>query len=776
MSEADAPSAPIEDVFARSMGREHRKDGIVGSARLFAEPAYQKLVAAEPYFRRAIPTLTIVFLLIIAATRFISLVSARDELIQQAQYNTELIAALVEANILGQKYTADTIDVDAISSIIQRQYTSLPMTESITILLLDKSFKVVATKGLQSNLMSLQIDELMGNAQPLFLFGHRAGVMPVQLTGRDHLAAVRYIGDRSASIVVLQDLDLVLANWKRSASMNVTLYVLTSGLLLLMLFAYFSQVARSKDVDKIFGDAHSRIDLALARGACGLWDWDMVRGRLFWSRSMYELLGYVPRDTILSFAEVQQIIHPDDDDLFALARKVTAREITQIDTMLRMRHANGSWVCFRARAQIVDPSKEEIQLIGIALDVTDHQVLAREKANADARLRNAIECISESFALWDANDKLLVCNTKFQEITGASHELLAQQPDKVQIDKIRPFVTQRRIASDEGPDGSHLFERMLADGRWMQMNERKTADGGLVSVGTDITLIKQHQERLTDSERRLLATIDDLSQARRAEAERAREAVDLNEKYSAEKERAEAANLAKSEFLANMSHELRTPLNAIIGFSEIMKTGMFGALGDPRYADYAKDIYQSGGYLLGVINDILDMSKIEAGRFSLEFEPIDLCPLIKETVRVISVASSDKNIEVITRIDEKIAVNADRRAIKQILLNLLSNAVKFTDENGRITVKAKRSGGALALTIEDTGCGIPRNALRKIGQPFEQVQNQMTKSHAGSGLGLAISKSLTELHGGALKIRSREGIGTIVSVRIPMSDMHIATL
>jgi two-component system, cell cycle sensor histidine kinase PleC len=774
MIEADARSAPIEEVFARHRRFEYRKDGIVGSAKLFAEPAYQKLVAAEPYLRRAIPTLTIVFLLVIAAARFVTLMSAREELIQQAANNTGLVAALIESEVSRSQAPGVSYDAKVLAGIMQRHSTALPVNDGVSILLLDASSKVIATTGTLQLLPGAQFDDLTERAQPLFLFGERAGILPIKVSGRDHLAALRFMSDKNASIIVLQDLDVVLANWKRSASTNVTLYVLTSGLLLVMLFAYFSQVARSKDADKIFGDAHSRIDLALARGACGLWDWDMVRGRLYWSRSMYELLGYEPRDTILSFSEVQQIVHPDDDDLFTLAKKVTAREISQIDTMLRMKHADGSWVCLRARAQVVDPSKEDIHLIGIAVDVTDHQALAREKANADARLRDAIECISESFALWDGKGKLLVCNTKFQEISGLTPDIVAQHPEKEQIDAIRPFITQRRIASNEGPDGAHLFERMLADGRWMQVNERKMSNGGMVSIGTDITLIKQHQERLTDSERRLLMTIDDLSRAKRAEAERAKEAVELNEKYGAEKERAEAANLTKSEFLANMSHELRTPLNAIIGFSEIMKTGMFGALGDARYSDYAKDIFQSGTYLLGVINDILDMSKIEAGRFSLDKEPIDLCPLIKETVRVISVASSEKNIEVITRIDNEIAVNADRRAIKQIVLNLLSNAVKFTDENGRITVKAKRSGGALTLTIEDTGCGIPRTAMRKIGQPFEQVQNQMTKTHAGSGLGLAISRSLAELHGGALKIRSKEGVGTIVSVRIPMSELKMA--
>jgi len=308
----------------------------------------------------------------------------------------------------------------------------------------------------------------------------------------------------------------------------------------------------------------------------------------------------------------------------------------------------------------------------------------------------------------------------------------------------------------------------LADGRWLQVNELRTRDGGIVSVGSDITQIKQHQEKLVDSERRLMATIHDLSLARRAEEERALELVELNRKYMKEKDRAEAANQAKSEFLANMSHELRTPLNAVIGFSELMEQKLFGPLGSERYEEYARDINGSGKYLLGVINDILDMSKIEAGQFSMDREQIDLCPLIKETVRVVSLQAAAKSITVETRIAESMSLVADRRAIKQIAINLLSNAVKFTGEGGRITVRARNASGAMILTIEDNGCGIPKGALGKLGRPFEQVQNQFSKNHAGSGLGLAISRSLAELHGGALKIRSTEGVGTIVSVRIPM--------
>ena len=179
--------------------------------------------------------------------------------------------------------------------------------------------------------------------------------------------------------------------------------------------------------------------------------------------------------------------------------------------------------------------------------------------------------------------------------------------------------------------GARTFEAQLEDGRWLQISERRTKDGGFVSVGTNITQLKRHEDKLIESEQRLMATIADLRKSQQKLERQTQQLVDLAEQYAEQKDRAEEANQAKSEFLANMSHELRTPLNAIIGFSEMMQSGMFGPLGDAKYLEYCRDIRDSGRYLLDVINDILDMSKIEAGRISLESETIELDSFLADT-------------------------------------------------------------------------------------------------------------------------------------------------
>jgi len=234
---------------------------------------------------------------------------------------------------------------------------------------------------------------------------------------------------------------------------------------------------------------------------------------------------------------------------------------------------------------------------------------------------------------------------------------------------------------------------------------------------------------------------------------------------------ADAANRAKSQFLANMSHELRTPLNAIIGFSELMKHGIFGKLGDSRYGEYADHIHSSGSYLLQLVNDILDLSKIEANKMGVAPEPVQLSEIVGESVAMIDAqaAQRDVNLEV-GNVEGDAMVAADPRALQQILLNLLSNAVKFTEPGGHVHISAMPSEIGWRVRVEDTGIGIAPEDIPKILAPFGQVENAMTRTQDGTGLGLPLAKSMTELMNGRFSIESEPGRGTKIYIDLPRSD------
>jgi two-component system cell cycle sensor histidine kinase PleC len=422
------------------------------------------------------------------------------------------------------------------------------------------------------------------------------------------------------------------------------------------------------------------------------------------------------------------------------------------------------------------PGGEEspTHLIGIVFDISQQKQADRLNKEAELRLMDAIENISEAFVLWDADNRLVLCNSKYQQFHSLPPEVcLPGTPYEDVVRSAREPAIRKRIGikGESGEGGS--FEVQLADRRWLQINERRTKDGGFVSVGTDITALKLQEERLRMSERELMMTVRDLQKERLLADQQAQRLADLADKYAREKTRAEAANRSKSEFLANMSHELRTPLNAVIGFSEVMLAQMFGPMGSEKYAEYARDIHKSGQFLLDVINDILDMSKIEAGRMQLECDTLDLNVVLDEVMRLVGPRAYEGHISIERDVVAGLSLWADRRAVKQVLINLLSNAVKFTPEGGRIAITATRQGGYVAVAIRDTGIGIPARDIEKLGRPFEQVENQLTKSKGGSGLGLAISRSFVELHGGSLTIRSVMGQGTEVTVTFPMQQVDV---
>jgi two-component system cell cycle sensor histidine kinase PleC len=385
-----------------------------------------------------------------------------------------------------------------------------------------------------------------------------------------------------------------------------------------------------------------------------------------------------------------------------------------------------------------------------------------------------VETISEAFVLWDNQNRLVMCNSKYQQFHGLADDLVrpGSSYDEVIAAAAEPIVSKRIAVAGKDAGDSRTYEAQLEDGRWLHINERRTRDGGYVSVGTDVSDLKESQTRNAESEHQLRASVAELRLSRRELEHQKQQLVDLAEKYALEKNRAEAANRAKSEFLANISHELRTPLNAVIGFSEVMQQALFGPLGHPKYQEYARDIYSSGAYLLEVINDILDMSKIEAGRMTLDVSTVDVADIIEDSMKVVNQAAAERDITLERHGPAQLAIEADRRSLKQVFLNLLSNAVKFTRDSGRVDVHLSRRNGQVKIAIKDTGIGIAETDITKLGRPFEQVENQFSKSHQGSGLGLAISRALIELHGGTLQIKSREGQGTTVTCTLPVQAVQ----
>ncbi len=638
---------------------------------------------------------------------------------------------------------------------------------------------VIVTGADQRVLARVPIDTAIGDsdrildvisaALPLTAAGLQADVTDITLPGgASALAVQRVIRSLPGQVIVIQE--SVDSLWQSDAALSVTLSATTGFVVLILGFAFHWQSTRAREGDLINDAVRGRIDTALNRGRCGLWDWDLSRGRIFWSQSMFTMLGLDTRSDLLTFGEVNALVKSDDIDLFAIADQLISGRIDHIDQTFRMQHTDGHWIWLRVRCELSQGLADAgLHLIGIAVDITEQKSLAEKTVEADLRLRDAIETIPEAFVLWDAGDRLVLCNSHFQRLhklpdsavtPGTSYETV------IEVGRM-PEVRTRVPETGVQTPGARTFEAQLDDGSWLHISERRTKDGGYVSVGTDITRIKEHEQKLVDNDLRLRATVIDLKRSQAALERQAIELADLAEKYSREKTRAEEANQTKSKFLANMSHELRTPLNAIIGFSEIMGSGMFGTLGSEKYQEYCHDILTSGHYLLEVINDILDMSKIEAGRMKLDMEPLDLSKTLVESLRVVSGRAQDKNLKLDTDVETTISVIADRRAIKQIIVNLLSNAVKFTPDGGRVVVRSRLFSDRITLMIADTGIGIAPQSLARLGRPFEQVESQLTKTYHGSGLGLAIARSLAKLHGGSMRLRSRLGAGTVVCVSLP---------
>ena len=748
-----------------------RSDSIQGLAKSIAKPAYRRLLSAEPLLRRAVPVLIIAFLITVCVGAAVQVLEQRRQAIVEVRQAIEALADELALEL--DRQARDTRGTPGrTAAAIEQALPVWAANGDRAVLVADADGRIVANIPNDPRQVGRSLLDVLGPTQPLTTFGAAAGTLEITLPdGASAFATVRSLRNPLGVVAVVETASGALAGWRSSTALTVTLSATTGFVVLILGFAFHWQATRAREADLIHDTVRDRIDTALNRGRCGLWDWDLARGRVFWSHSMFDILGLPAKNDLLTFGELNALVHEGDIDLYELARQLADGQITAIDHAFRMRHADGRWLWLRVRCELARQQDEAgLHLIGIAVDVSEQKNLVERTTAADLRLRDAIETIPEAFVLWDADNRLVLCNSYFQELHRLPDSaVVAGTPYETVVAAGKKAIIRTTMANgDAQTQGARTFEAQLTDGRWMHISERRTKDGGYVCVGTDITKIKQHEHRLMEGEKRRIATINDLRQSQQALERQTDELADLAEKYAEEKNRAEEANQTKSKFLANMSHELRTPLNAIIGFSEIMEAAMFGPLGADKYREYSSDIRESGQYLLDVINDILDMSKIEAGGIHLCPEVVELDRIVADSVRVVLGRANEKRLTLRSDIAPGIALKADRRALKQIALNLLSNAVKFTPDGGAVTARGRARGGHVTIAIEDNGIGIPKDALHKLGRPFEQVESQLTKRHQGSGLGLAIAKSLAELHGGHMRIHSVLGTGTMVVVRLPL--------
>ena len=366
-----------------------------------------------------------------------------------------------------------------------------------------------------------------------------------------------------------------------------------------------------------------------------------------------------------------------------------------------------------------------------------------ELQQSHQRLLRVIDAVPALISATDLEGRLVFGNTRFAELfSRAPADLIGRRPIELRDDRFVRHLAERdqRLIAGEALPAS--FEEEIAD----------SAGPGRVLLVTKSVL------RGEDDAAAMVVTVAvDITLRRNAERD-----------LFAAKELAEIANRSKTEFLANMSHELRTPLNAIIGFSQVMAGEMLGPIATAKYVGYARDIAASAEHLLGIINDILDVSKLEAGRLELIEEDLDIGRAIGELMRLVEQKARAAEVRIVLKLPPGLPrLRADGRKFKQILLNLVGNAIKFSQPGGEIDIIVRNDAGAITIAVADRGVGMDQGEVEVAVSRFGQVASAWSRNHAGTGLGLPLAIGLTELHGGTLSIQSSKGVGTTVTVRFP---------
>jgi PAS domain S-box-containing protein len=470
---------------------------------------------------------------------------------------------------------------------------------------------------------------------------------------------------------------------------------------------------------------------------------------LYTNDTTAKLIGLESKEDFMRAPAVGAFIHPDDREM--VAENIRARlagEDAPTDYEFRLQKPDGTPVWVDCRASTI-MWEDEPAAIAALFDISDKKAEGEARRASEALFGKVFQVSPEIITLTRLKDgRYIDVNDRFTEILGYSRE---EAIGKTSVDL--------NIWVDEG-FREEMVRHLEQDGGFRDTEAPiRTKDG-------EVRLLSFSAERLNfQNEDVLLVVGHDVTDRREYE-------TTLQESKTA----AELANRSKSEFLANMSHELRTPLNAIIGFAEVLEKEMFGPVGSAKYLSYAADIRTSGTHLLEIINDILDLAKLEAGKLDLHETEFSIAEVADTCTRIIGERAREAGLTIHTHMpSDRLRLHADQRLVKQVLLNLLANAVKFTPGGGSIDIEASiGNSGNCIIRVSDTGIGMSEEDIRTALTPFGQVESSFSRKHQGSGLGVPLVKSLVERHGGNLDIRSQRGAGTTVSITFPPERVRVS--